>query len=215
MPAPPKLAWVVREIWLSEIHRQFDAEQAPRDLSPLSGWKLAEGKKISVERVRHMQVLRESFHGILSPLEGCVLFWRSVLDGGLSVPCRTKKTALEPVQVGFDKALVLSVSAATIDRSLNDAKVAAAGGRRRRAGFDSAIRRDVPMHTFDAWNDPIPGLCEVDMVAPGGTSVAGSFNQTLTMVDVATGWTERLPTVFSSSRPPSGSPPLEPASLLG
>jgi hypothetical protein len=41
----------------------------------------------------------------------------------------------------------------------------------------------------------VPGFCEVDMVAHGGTSVAGSFIQTLTMVDVATGWTECLPLV--------------------
>ena len=33
------------------------------------------------------------------------------------------------------------------------------------------------------------------MVAHGGTSVAGSFIQTLTMVDVATGWTECMPLV--------------------
>src|SRR5262245_5388532 len=33
------------------------------------------------------------------------------------------------------------------------------------------------------------------MVAHGGTSVAGSFIQTLTLVDVATGWTEWLPLV--------------------
>ena len=33
------------------------------------------------------------------------------------------------------------------------------------------------------------------MVAHGGTTVAGSFIQTLTMVDVATGWTECLPLV--------------------
>jgi hypothetical protein len=33
------------------------------------------------------------------------------------------------------------------------------------------------------------------MVAHGGTSVADSFIQTLTMVDVATGWTECLPLV--------------------
>jgi hypothetical protein len=33
------------------------------------------------------------------------------------------------------------------------------------------------------------------MVAHGGTSVAGSFIQTLTMVDIATGWTECLPLV--------------------
>jgi len=33
------------------------------------------------------------------------------------------------------------------------------------------------------------------MVAHSGTSLAGSFIQTLTMVDVATGWTECLPLV--------------------
>ena len=37
------------------------------------------------------------------------------------------------------------------------------------------------------------------MVAHGGTSVAGSFIQTLTMVDVATGWTECLPLVARDS----------------
>ena len=92
-----------------------------------------------------------------------------------------------------DRALVLSVSAATIDRMLVDTKVAAAGGRRRRVGFYSAVRREVPIRTFNDWKDPSPGFCEVDMVAHGGTSVAGSFIQTPTMVDVATGWTEFLP----------------------
>ena len=90
---------------------------------------------------------------------------------------------------------MLSVSAATIDRLLGDVKIAAAGGRRRRVGFYSAIRREVPIRTFNDWNDPPPGFCEIDMVAHGGTSVAGSFIQTLTMVDVATGWTECLPLV--------------------
>jgi hypothetical protein len=94
-----------------------------------------------------------------------------------------------------ERSLVLSISAATIDRLLGDAKVAAAGGRRRRAGFYSAIRRAVPIRTFNDWKDPPPGFCEVDLVAHGGTSVAGSFIQTLTMVDVATGWTECLPLV--------------------
>src|SRR5579863_9430785 len=94
-----------------------------------------------------------------------------------------------------EQAQLLTVSAATIDRMLGDVKVAAAGGRRRRAGFYSAIRREVPIRTFNDWKDPVPGFCEVDMVAHGGTSVAGSFIQTLTMVDVATGWTECLPLV--------------------
>lgn len=94
-----------------------------------------------------------------------------------------------------ERAQVRNVSAATIDRLLVDTKVAASGGRRRRVGFYSAIRREVPIRTFNDWNDPPPGFCEVDMVAHGGTSVAGSFIQTLTMVDVATGWTECLPLV--------------------
>ena len=94
-----------------------------------------------------------------------------------------------------DRDLVLAISSATIDRLLGDVKVAASGGKRRRAGFYSAIRREVPIRTFNDWNSPPPGYCEVDMVAHGGTSVAGSFIQTLTMVDVATGWTECLPLV--------------------
>lgn len=93
------------------------------------------------------------------------------------------------------RALLLSVSAATIDRMLVDVRVAASGGRRRRVGFYSAIRREVPIRTFNDWGNPPPGFCEIDMVAHGGTSVAGSFIQTLTMVDIATGWTECLPLV--------------------
>jgi Integrase core domain len=94
-----------------------------------------------------------------------------------------------------DRDLVLAISAATIDRALGDVKIAASGGKRRRAGFYSAIRREVPIRTFNDWKGPPPGYCEVDMVAHGGTSVAGSFIQTLTMVDVATGWTECLPLI--------------------
>src|SRR6195256_3768489 len=90
-----------------------------------------------------------------------------------------------------DRDLVLAI----IDRLLGDVKVAASGGKRRRAGFYSAIRREVPIRTFNDWNSPPPGYCEVDMVAHGGTSVAGLFIQTLTMVDVATGWTECLPLI--------------------
>jgi len=96
---------------------------------------------------------------------------------------------------GSDRARVLAISAATIDRLLGDVRVAASGGKRRRAGFYSAIRREVPIRTFNDWKSPPPGFCEVDMVAHGGTSVAGSFIQTLTMVDIATGWTECLPLV--------------------
>ncbi len=94
-----------------------------------------------------------------------------------------------------ERLRVLLASAATIDRLLSDVKIVAAGGRRRRAGFSSAVRRQVPVRTFGDWGSPPPGYCEVDLVAHAGTSASGAFIQTLTMVDVATGWTECFPLV--------------------
>jgi hypothetical protein len=99
-----------------------------------------------------------------------------------------------------DRALVLAVSAATIDRMLRDVRIAARGGRRRRAGFSSAVRREVPVRTFDDWSDPPAGFREADLVAHGGMSVTGSFIQTLTLVDVATGWTECFPLLVREGR---------------
>lgn len=109
------------------------------------------------------------------------------------LPALERHGRLKPTSA--ERALLVTVSAATIDRILIDVKVAAAGGRRRRIGFYSAIRREVPIRTFNDWANPPPGFCEIDMVAHGGTSVAGSFIQTLTMVDIATGWTECLPLI--------------------
>ncbi|MGE0289697.1 MAG: hypothetical protein AB7P16_25695 [Bradyrhizobium sp.] len=94
-----------------------------------------------------------------------------------------------------DRGLVLGVSAAAIDRLPVETKIAAASVKRRRVGFYLAVRREVPIRTFNDWHDPPPGFCEVDMVAHGGTSVAASFIPTLTMVDVGTGWTECMPLV--------------------
>jgi hypothetical protein len=91
--------------------------------------------------------------------------------------------------------LLLAISPATIDRVLSEVRLVARGGRRRRAGFSSAVRRTVPVRTFGDWNNPPPGFVEVDFVAHSGTSAAGSFVQTLVLTDVATGWTECLPLV--------------------
>ena len=73
------------------------------------------------------------------------------------------------------RARLLAISPATIDRLLSETRIAAAQGRRRRAGFGSAVRRSVPVRTFGDWGDPPPGFVEVDFVAHSGVSAAGAF----------------------------------------
>ena len=69
-----------------------------------------------------------------------------------------------------------------------------AGGRKRRhAPPAAAIRRSVAVRTFDGWNDPAPGFVEADLVAHSGPTAKGSYVQTLTLTDIATGWTECAP----------------------
>jgi hypothetical protein len=57
----------------------------------------------------------------------------------------------------------------------------------------ASIRRSVPVRTFDGWKDPPPGFVEADLVAHSGPTSKGSFIQTLTLTDIATGWTECAP----------------------
>src|SRR5512132_853365 len=48
------------------------------------------------------------------------------------------------------RRLVLEISPASIDRLLSEVRLVASGGRRRRAGFSSAVCRAVPVRTFGA-----------------------------------------------------------------
>ena len=89
------------------------------------------------------------------------------------------------------KTKVLQVSAATIDRVLAATRSHIDGQRKRRKGIGSAIRRSIPVRTFADWLDPPPGFFEIDMVEHcGGVKTDGDFVHTLTMTDIASGWTE-------------------------
>jgi hypothetical protein len=87
------------------------------------------------------------------------------------------------------RSRLLAASAATIDRMLSPTR-AAVGRRRPPVGAKPGIRRSVPVRTFEDWKDPAPGYLEADLVVHCGGSVAGSFVHTLTLTDIASGWTE-------------------------
>ena len=98
------------------------------------------------------------------------------------------------------RSRLLAISAATIDRALRDIRQQAGTATRRRSAPSAAIRRSVPVRTFDGWNDPSPGFVEADLVAHSGPVARGSFVQTLVLTDIATGWTECAPLLVREQR---------------
>jgi hypothetical protein len=61
------------------------------------------------------------------------------------------------------------------------------------------VTQDVPMKRIP-WNEPEPGHFEVDLVHHCGPSASGEYVHTLQMVDVATGWSERVAVLGRSYR---------------
>ncbi len=92
---------------------------------------------------------------------------------------------------------LFGISAATIDRLLAPTRLQVRGKRRRRRA--PAVRSSIPIRTFNDWNDPPPGFMEADLVAHCGGNPAGSFAHTLTLTDIATGWTECVPLAVRQS----------------
>src|SRR5271166_4480385 len=68
------------------------------------------------------------------------------------------------------RADLLAMSAATIDRALQEVRGQAKGRPRRRAAPSAAVRRSVPVRTFADWHDPPPGFFEA---GPGGAQRSG------------------------------------------
>jgi hypothetical protein len=56
------------------------------------------------------------------------------------------------------------------------------------------------VRTFSDWDDPPPGFMEADLVAHSGPTSKGSYVQTLTLTDIATGWTECAPVLVREQK---------------
>ena len=87
---------------------------------------------------------------------------------------------------------LLAISPATVDRLLYKVRHGAQPHGIGTTKPGSLLKHQVPIRTFSDWNDGRPGFIEADLVAHCGDNVGGSFLHTLTMTDIATGWTECL-----------------------
>jgi hypothetical protein len=94
------------------------------------------------------------------------------------------------------RAKVMAASAASIDRLLKPARSRTAPRHKRQS---TTLRKKVPVRTFADWNDPLPGSMEADLVVHCGDTVGGRFVYTLTLTDIASGWTECVPLVVRES----------------
>jgi hypothetical protein len=89
------------------------------------------------------------------------------------------------------KELLLKMSISTIDRCL--APFRQQRGRGLSTTKPGTLLKDaIPVRTFSDWDEAKPGFAEMDLVAHCGDTTAGQYLQTLTVTDVASGWTECL-----------------------
>ena len=88
------------------------------------------------------------------------------------------------------RSLLVSMSAATIDRVLAPDRKRMALKGRSGTKPGALLRTRIPIRTFADWDATCPGFVEVDLVAHEGGDPSGDFCQTLNLTDVVSGWTE-------------------------
>lgn len=88
-----------------------------------------------------------------------------------------------------EAALLCRMSAATIDRRLASARARMTLRGRSHTKPGSLLKSQIPVRTWADWDDAVPGFVEIDLVGHEGGNSSGEFCFTLTVTDIATGWT--------------------------
>jgi hypothetical protein len=83
------------------------------------------------------------------------------------------------------------MSRSTIDRCLSPARFEHPHGlSTTKPG--SLLKKAIPVRTYTPWDEDKPGFLEIDLVAHCGATTEGQYINTLTCVDLSTGWVECL-----------------------
>lgn len=88
------------------------------------------------------------------------------------------------------RAKLLAISPATIDRLLAPERKKYQLKARSTTRPGSLLKHQIPIRTFADWDEKRPGFVEVDLVAHEGGVPSSDVVHSLTLTDVATGWTE-------------------------
>lgn len=88
------------------------------------------------------------------------------------------------------RAGLVKISAATIDRRLAADRRGLTLKGRSGTKPGGLLKHQIPIRTFADWDENRPGFTEIDLGGHEGGNPRGEFAQTLTVTDIATGWTE-------------------------
>jgi len=171
-----------------EMHRKSLSRSLNGDLTrrPRSRQR---GRTYGLEVDRALMVISESFDYLCAERLKPNLVWMA--------EHLTRHGELEATPALLDKLKRISVS--TVRRRLD--RLAQDQPRLPRKGPQEAnrFRRRVPTRRIP-WHEREPGHFEVDLVHHSGPSASGQYVHTLQMIDVATGWSERVATLGRSYR---------------
>lgn len=95
----------------------------------------------------------------------------------------------ELILTNEEAAQLCQMSAATIDRRLAGERARMMPRGRSHTKPGSLLKSQIPIRTWAEWDDAVPGFVEIDLVGHEGGNAAGEFCFTLTVTDIATGWT--------------------------
>jgi hypothetical protein len=88
-----------------------------------------------------------------------------------------------------EAALLVSMSPASIDRHLASERDRLVSRGRSHTKPGTLLKSQIPIRTWADWNEDSPGFVEIDLVGHEGGNSSGEFCFTLTVTDIATGWT--------------------------
>lgn len=144
-------------------------------VKPRTGRPATYGEDLLPALVRCWAVLRAPAGKILAP----------ILPTMVMLLRRDNEIVLTDAQA----ALLSRMSAATIDRRLapERAKLFPRGRSHTKPG--TLMKSQIPIRTWAEWDDAVPGFVEIDLVGHEGGNATGEHCYTLTVTDIATGWT--------------------------